>query len=106
MAGRDIVAVGASAGGVDALTRLVRGLPADFPSALFVVLHAPADSQSALPLILSRAGRLRAVHATDGERIERGRIYVAPPDRHLLIQTGTMRVSHGPRENGHRPAVD
>ena len=106
MSSRHIVTVGASAGGVEALTRLVRGLPPDLPAALFVVLHIPADSHSALPQILSRAGPLPAVHATDGEPIKRGRVYVAPPDRHLLVTRERLRVVRGPRQNGHRPAVD
>ena len=98
--------VGASAGGVEAMTRLVAGLPADFPGSLFFVLHLPAQASSALPAILSRAGRLPAVHPIDGEPIARGRIYVAPPDHHLIVERGTVRLSRGPRENRHRPSVD
>jgi two-component system, chemotaxis family, protein-glutamate methylesterase/glutaminase len=106
MPGRDIIVVGASAGGVEALTRLVKPLPADLPASLFVVLHLPVDAYSALPTILTRAGPLSAVHPRDGETIERGRIYVAPPDHHLLLHRGLVRLIRGPRENGHRPAVD
>jgi two-component system chemotaxis response regulator CheB len=102
----DIVAVGASAGGVEALNKLVNALPADFPAALFVVVHIPAESVSVLPQILSRAGPLCATHAENGENIAPGRIYVAPPDRHLLIKAGHVRVVAGPRENRHRPAID
>jgi two-component system, chemotaxis family, protein-glutamate methylesterase/glutaminase len=104
--GHDIVTIGASAGGVEALTRLVRDLPADLPASIFVVLHVPAHGVSLLPQILSRKGPLSARHPTDGERIEIGRIYVAPPDLHMLIKDGRVRLSVGPRENGHRPAVD
>jgi two-component system, chemotaxis family, protein-glutamate methylesterase/glutaminase len=106
MPGHDIVVVGASAGGVEALTQLVAGLPEDLPAALFVVLHVPAHGTSVLPQILTRRGKLKAVHATDGEAIENGRIYVAPPDCHLLVKRGRVCLGRGPRENGHRPSVD
>jgi two-component system, chemotaxis family, protein-glutamate methylesterase/glutaminase len=106
MRGHDIVVVGASAGGVEALGRLVRTLPPEFPAALFMVLHVPSSTTSALPSILDRQGPLPAAHARDGERIRYGRIYVAPPDSHMLIGEGAIRLSRGPRENGHRPAID
>ncbi|MCA1667719.1 MAG: chemotaxis protein CheB [Thermomicrobia bacterium] len=106
MRGHDIVVIGASAGGVEALVALVRALPADLPAAVFIVLHVPPDGTSALPQILSRAGALPATHPQDGEPIENGRIYVAPPDNHLLVERGRMRVVRGPRENRSRPAVD
>ncbi len=102
----DIIVVGASAGGVEALTTLIRTLPADLPAAVFVVLHIPPQSPSLLPTILNRAGVLDAVQATDGAPIQHGRIYVAPPDNHLLLERGHIRVVHGPKENRHRPAVD
>lgn len=102
----DIVVVGASAGGVEATAALVRGLPADFPAAVFVVVHFPANARSVLPSILERAGRLPAAHARDGEPIQPGRIYVAPPDLHLLLDRGTVRLVRGPKENNARPAVD
>ncbi|HEX8551271.1 MAG TPA: chemotaxis protein CheB [Abditibacteriaceae bacterium] len=103
---RDIVVIGASAGGVECLTEIVRGLPADFPAAVFVVLHISPHSMSVLPQILERSGHLPAIHPTDGDPIQRGRIYIAPPDHHLLIEGSCVRVLRGPRENGHRPAVD
>jgi two-component system chemotaxis response regulator CheB len=106
VARRDIVVVGASAGGVEALIELTRSLPGDMPSAVFVVLHLPPNSSSILPRILDHAGRLPAEQARDGEPIRPGRIYVAPPDYHLLIEDGQVRVVRGPRENGFRPAVD
>lgn len=106
MPGHDIIVVGASAGGVEALTALARDLPADLPAAVFLVLHLPTDATSALPQILNRRDGRRAAHARDGEAIEHGRIYVAPPDTHLLVKRGCVRVTRGPRENGHRPAVD
>jgi two-component system chemotaxis response regulator CheB len=102
----DIIVMGASTGGVEALSRVVYGLHADLPAAVFVVLHVPAQSTSALPLILKRAGPLPARHAVDGEPIQPGRIYVAPPDFHLLVELGYVRLVRGPRENRNRPAVD
>jgi two-component system chemotaxis response regulator CheB len=102
----DIVVIGASAGGVEALTSLVRDLPAGTASSLFVVLHIPAQAPSLLPEILARAGLLTATAARDGERIRRGHIYVCPPDHHLIVVDGHLRVTRGPKENGHRPAID
>lgn len=102
----DVIVVGASAGGVEALRELVRGLPPDLSAAVFVVLHLPPSAHSVLPAILGRAGPLPAVSARDGETIRNGTIYVAPPDRHLLLHDGQVRVTRGVRENGSRPAVD
>jgi two-component system chemotaxis response regulator CheB len=104
--GCDVVVIGASAGGVEALRNLVRALPGDFAAPLLVVLHVPASGTSVLPEILDRAGPLRARHAEDGGEIENGRIYIAPPNRHLLIDGGRLALTQGPRENGHRPAID
>jgi two-component system chemotaxis response regulator CheB len=106
MAKRDIIVIGASAGGVEALTRLVSELPPDLPAALFVSLHFPRSSPSVLPRILGRAGALPALHPVDGEPIRPGHIYVAPPDFHLLIRPEVVRLVRGPTENGNRPAVD
>jgi two-component system, chemotaxis family, protein-glutamate methylesterase/glutaminase len=100
------VVVGASAGGVEAARKMVSLLPGDLPAAVFVVLHVPAVATSVLPNILQRAGDLEATHAEDGMEIERGRIYVAPPDHHLFVQPGFIRVNRGPKENGYRPAID
>lgn len=102
---RDIIVIGASAGGPEALRRLVAGLPRDLPAALFVVLHIGAR-RSGLPGLLSAAGPLPAAWAADGEPIRPGRIAVAPPDHHLLVEPGRLRLSRGPRENWTRPAVD
>jgi two-component system chemotaxis response regulator CheB len=105
-ASHDILVVGASAGGVEALQALVAGLPADLPAAVFVVLHLSPDSISVLSRILDRAGPLRAVTAEDGAVIRHGRIYVAPPDRHIMLTEGRVRVVAGPKENRHRPSLD
>ena len=88
------------------MARLAACLPRDLPAAVLVVHHFPANSVSALPSILSRAGPLPAVHASHDQEVEPGRIYVAPPDRHMLLVGNRIHLSRGPRENGHRPAVD
>src|SRR5215207_6305541 len=106
MPGHDIIVIGTSAGGVEALKQLTRELPADLPASVFVVIHIPAQSPSLLPDILSREGPLPAAHAVNGEPIRHGRIYIAPPANHLLVERGQVRVVHGPRENRRRPAVD
>jgi two-component system chemotaxis response regulator CheB len=106
MARDDIVVIVASAGGIAALTTLVGGLDDALAAALFVVVHVPPFSVSWLPEILSRAGPLPAAHAVDGEPIRVGRIYVAPPDRHMLVRRGWVELAHGPRENHSRPAID
>src|SRR5262245_37694132 len=103
---RDIIVIGTSAGGVEALREVAGGLPPDLAAAVFVVIHLPATSTSALPEILSRSGSLPAVHAIDGERIRRGRIYIAPPDYHMLIERDRVRVVRCPKENRMRPAAD
>lgn len=103
---RDIIVIGASAGGVEALQGLVRTFPSKLPAVVFVTLHFPEHGKSALPRILARAGALPAVHAVDGDPVVHGRIYVAPPDHHLLLTTRGVRLVRGPKDNGNRPAVD
>src|SRR5215211_1730254 len=103
---KDIIVVGASAGGIEALRVLAGGLPADLPASLFVVLHTSPESPAMLADILDRSGSLPALSPKDGDRIRPGTIYVAPPDRHLLIEPNLMRVTRGPKENRFRPAVD
>lgn len=106
MATRDVIVIGASAGGVQALTKLVTNFRADLPAAVFIVLHVSANVPSLLPGILARESKLRVAHAIDGEPIERGRICVAPPDHHLIIENDHARLVHGPKENLHRPSID
>jgi len=106
MASRDIIVMGASAGGVEALRAVLGNLPEDLPASILVVLHISPDHRSVLPRILESVGPFRATHATDGEALERGRIYVAPPDRHLVLNDSVVRLSSSAREGGHRPAID
>src|SRR5262245_45211626 len=103
---RDIVAVGASAGGVDTLQRLVSELPAELPASVLVVLHLMSAGTSLLDEILERSGYLPVTQAHDEEQLERGHVYVAPPDFHLLVRGDHVHLSAGPRENGSRPAID
>jgi two-component system chemotaxis response regulator CheB len=98
--------IGASAGGVEALTALVADLAPDLQTAVLVAVHIPPFAESTLPAILNRAGHLPAAQASDAEPLRSGRIYVAPPDRHLVVLPDRARVTRGPRENGHRPAID
>lgn len=102
---RDFIAIGTSSGGVDALRTLVSGLPRDLPATLAIVLHVGAHD-SLLPSLLSESGPLRASHATDGEKYQRARIYVAPPDQHMTVDGAQLRLSRGAKENFARPAID
>jgi two-component system, chemotaxis family, protein-glutamate methylesterase/glutaminase len=106
MRGKQIVVIGASGGGIEALRTVVGALPADFPAPLCVVLHTSPESPGVLGAILSRAGPLEATNAINGERLRSGHIYVAPPDFHLLVEPGNLRVTKGPGENRFRPAID
>jgi len=102
-----IITLGASAGGVEVLQTIIYSLPADLPAIVLVVMHIAADSPGLMPQILGKASALPVRHAIDGETLEVGRIYMAPPDHHLLVDpTGRARLSHGPKENRFRPAVD
>jgi two-component system, chemotaxis family, protein-glutamate methylesterase/glutaminase len=105
-AAHDVVVIGASAGGVEALISLVGALPTDLPAAVFVVLHVAPSATSVLADILDRAGPLPAAQARDGDAIVAGRILVAPPDHHLVLMPGGVLLDHGPKENGHRPGID
>lgn len=102
----DLVVIGASAGGVEAVGQLVACLPPDLRAAVVVVLHLPPGGTSVLPSIIDRAGPLPARPAEDDVALEPGTIYVAVPDCHVQIDDGRLRVVGGPRENGHRPAID
>jgi len=106
MANHDIITIGASAGGVEALIKLVAGLPADLPASVFIVQHMAAESRGELAEVLGYRGVLPVETATDRREIERSHVYVAPPDHHLMIDRSYMYVNHGPRENLTRPAVD
>jgi len=102
----DILVIGASAGGVEAVRDLVGNLPLDLPAAVFVVVHLHPASDSRLAEILSSEHGLQASTARHGASIRPGHVWVAPPDHHLMVRRGKMEVVRGPRENGHRPAVD
>ena len=97
MPSHDIVVIGASAGGVEALTAIVSRFPVSLPAAVFVVIHLSEGFPSALPNILKRAGPLTAAHPKDGDQIESGRIYVAPPEFHMLLKPGTSASCAGRR---------
>ena len=101
-----IVVVGASAGGVEALSTLFCDLPSNIETAFFVALHVSSHGQSHPPTILARCGRLPAEHPCDGEKIRGGRIYVAPPGFHLMVGKGVVRLIHAPKECHPRPAID
>jgi two-component system, chemotaxis family, protein-glutamate methylesterase/glutaminase len=103
---RDIIVIGASLGGIEALRVLVGGLPEDLPAAVFIVQHLAPESPSVLAHVLSRSAAVPISTAGNDEPIDRGRVVVAPPDHHLILQPGRMRIVRGPNENRHRPAVD
>jgi two-component system chemotaxis response regulator CheB len=103
---RDIIVVGASAGGIDAISQLVRGLPPDLDAAVLIVLHMAPTFPRVLAQRLAQIGPLPAADAVDGETIRPNRIYLCVPDRHLLVAGGKIRLSRGPKENHSRPSVD
>jgi two-component system chemotaxis response regulator CheB len=103
---RNIVVIGASAGGVDAIATLLRALPPDTPASFFVVSHVLPESQNHLVATLNASGPFTAKHAQDGEELRTGFVYVAPADHHLLVKREHVRVTRGPRENRWRPAID
>ena len=106
MIARDRIVIGASAGGVAALQEVVAGFPADLSAAVFVTLHMFSQSESCMPAILTEAGPLNACLASDGQPIENGRIYIAPPDHHLLLSHDAVHLGHGPREGLQRPSIN
>lgn len=103
---KDIIVIGTSAGGIEALRRILPGLPLDLPASVFIVQHSGADSPGILDLILQRGSKIRIVSPADKETIVPGRVYVAPPDYHMLIEPGKVCLSRGPKENRFRPAID
>ena len=106
MTTKDIIVIGSSAGGVDALCRLCAALPADLPATVLVAQHLSPSARSLLPQLLDRAGPLPVLTPVDGQPIERGHIYVAGPDHHLLLRPGKVLVRRGPYENRTRPAIN
>jgi two-component system, chemotaxis family, protein-glutamate methylesterase/glutaminase len=106
MSNRDILTIGTSAGGVEALVFLAKRFQPDFPASVLVTIHLPSDFRSSLDEILSRSGPLAAAFATDHEALRKGRIYIAPPGRHLLVDGDQLLLGVGPRENNARPAID
>jgi two-component system chemotaxis response regulator CheB len=103
---RDIVVIGGSAGGIEALTRLAAAFPKGLPAAVLVVIHTSRDGPSFLAELLGRAGRLPARFARDRDPIRASEMLIAPPDMHMLVEGREVRVTQGPRENGFRPAID
>jgi two-component system chemotaxis response regulator CheB len=103
---RTVIVIGGSAGGLEALQRVLTGVDGNLHAAVFVVIHTPAGAAHVLAAILQRASKMKACYPTDGEPLVGGRIDVGVPDHHLLIERGAVRITKGPRENGFRPAVD
>lgn len=101
-----VIAVGGSAGSLDALGKFLRDLPDGLPAALCVALHVPPYSKSAVPNILSRISGLPADHVNGPMALCPGRVYVAPPDFHMVFEDSVVRPDHGPRVNRHRPSID
>jgi two-component system, chemotaxis family, protein-glutamate methylesterase/glutaminase len=103
---RDIIVIGASAGGSEAIIQLCSSLPEDFPAAVFIVWHLGKESTGYFPKMISKKSKLPAKNADDGEPITPGSIYVAPPGKHMVLEDGIIRTVHGPKENRVRPAID
>lgn len=106
MANRDIIVIGASAGGIKALIDMVKTLPKNFKASVFIVVHISPSYPSQLPEILNWSAEVKAVHPADGEKIKPGMIYIAPPDHHMLVSPGHVIVKKGPKENRFRPSID
>ena len=103
---RDIIVVGASAGGIEAITEVSAALPADFGAAMLVVIHIPPWHHSDFARIIDGRSRIPAAQAVSGEPIEPGKIYVAPPDQHVLVEHDRIQLWRGPKENRSRPAIN
>ena len=106
MANRDILAIGTSAGGVEALLYLTGNLQRDLPASVLLTIHLPSHGRSPLDDLLSSRSDLSARFAQDGETLRKSRIYIAPPDRHLIVDGDRLSLGEGPRENNARPAID
>jgi len=106
MAPRNIIVIGASWGGLKAFKEILSGLPENLPAAVFIVQHIAPDAPGLLSGILNRSGELPAFLPRDHEPIKLGNVYVAPPDHHLLLEKGFIRITRGPKENRARPSVD
>ena len=106
MKNHHVIAIGTSAGGIQALKAVVQKLPQDFPASIHIVQHLSNEFSSNLTSVLAKVSKLPIAFAKDGELIESGRIYLAPPDFHLMLELGRIRVTRGPRENRMRPAID
>ena len=106
MPSRSVVVIGASAGGHEALATILGALPASLPACVLVVVHSSARGGMLLPDILRRISALPVMFAGQGHQLRHGRVYLAPPDRHLLVKAQKLALGHGPRENGFRPAID
>lgn len=102
----DIIVIGAGAGGIEPVQTVLRALPEDLNSAIFIVQHLPGHAPSQLVDILNRSTTLPVTHPANGEQIQNGRVYLAPPNRHLLLREGTIVLGNGPKENRSRPAID
>src|SRR4051812_24076401 len=103
---KNIVAVGGSAGAIEGMKPFLVAFPAELEAAIFVVTHLPARDKSSLAELLTGIGPLPAYDAVEGERIEAGRIYVAQPDKHLVIADGHIHLNRGPKEGLHRPSIN
>lgn len=103
---RDIVVIGGSAGSIEALKIVLSSMRPDVPASIFIVVHVFSESPGILAELLAQSSSVPIKSAVDGESIRRSQIYVAPPDHHLTLEAGKVRVSRGPRENRHRPAID
>jgi two-component system chemotaxis response regulator CheB len=104
--GHDIIVIGASLGGVEAIPRLIQSLPAGLPASVFVVLHTSPQGPGLLPHIIRKTSALPVGHGDHGEQIRPGRVYVARPDHHLVLKGRHIQVVRGPKENFHRPSID
>src|SRR5438034_432947 len=102
---RKVIVVGGSAGGIAALCSILKGIPADFPAPILAVIHVP-ESANQLPTVLQRSSALTVVNPDKPQPIRAGTVYLAPPNRHLIVKSGCAVAVMGPRENRHRPAVD